>query len=260
MVPPQQLNPSGAIIHIEIAEGYIDKVEWPKQLARYRDFFTAYEAKITAQRPANIHTIERYLLLAGDLPGLEVLDHGFAAVKKHAKDASTLVVEVTEKLIGATAHIDNRGTPARGPFEYLGSATINNLLGQHEAPDLHVRRRGAAQRAQLCGRQLQAGAEQRRSNLLRRCKRRLGLLREPRCLKNCCNTEPSGPMATPGSPTPSSARAREQFDALRTFLRQQQRKRDVFGAPFNDDRLRGLPWQSRCGPRRTDCRASTSST
>ena len=32
MVPPQQLNPSGAIIHIEIAEGYIDKVVWPKQL------------------------------------------------------------------------------------------------------------------------------------------------------------------------------------------------------------------------------------
>ena len=35
--------------------------------------------------------------------------------------------------IDANAHIDNRGTPARGPFEYLGSATINNLFGQHEA-------------------------------------------------------------------------------------------------------------------------------
>ena len=131
MVPPQQLDPSGAIIHIEIAEGYIDKVEWPKQLARYRDFFTAYAAKIMAQRPANIHTIERYLLLAGDLPGLKFSTS--LRPSKHAKDASTLVVEVAEKPISATAHVDNRGTPARGPFEYLGSVTVNNLLGQHEA-------------------------------------------------------------------------------------------------------------------------------
>ena len=32
IVPPQQLNPNGAIVHIEVVEGYIDKVEWPKQL------------------------------------------------------------------------------------------------------------------------------------------------------------------------------------------------------------------------------------
>ena len=71
IVPPQQLSPDGAIVHIDVVEGYIDKVEWPRQLARYRDFFTAYAAKITAQRPVNIRTIERYLLLAGDLPGLK---------------------------------------------------------------------------------------------------------------------------------------------------------------------------------------------
>ena len=71
VVPPQQLNQSGAIVHIEIVEGYIDKVAWPPQLSRYHDFFTDYAAKITAQRPVNIRTIERYLLLAGDLPGLK---------------------------------------------------------------------------------------------------------------------------------------------------------------------------------------------
>ena len=30
-----------------------------------------YAREITAERPVNIHTIERYLLLAGDLPGLK---------------------------------------------------------------------------------------------------------------------------------------------------------------------------------------------
>ena len=93
--------------------------------------FTDYAAKIVADRPANIRTMERYLLLAGDLPGLK-----FSTSLKpdpEKTDASILVVEVTEKSIDANAQVDNRGTAARGPLEYLGSATLNNLLGQHEA-------------------------------------------------------------------------------------------------------------------------------
>ena len=131
IVPPQQLSPNGAIVHIEVIEGYIDRVEWPPQLHRYRDFFTAYAAKITAARPVNIRTIERYLLLAGDLPGLKFKTS--LRPSEAARGAATLVVEVAEKRIDANAHIDNRGTPARGPFEYYGSATLNNLFGQHEA-------------------------------------------------------------------------------------------------------------------------------
>lgn len=131
VVPPQHLNPKGAVVHIEIVEGYVDRVVWPKSLSRYRDFFSDYAAKITADRPVNIRTIERYILLAGDLPGLK-----FATSLKASdtnKSASTLVVEVTEKHIGAMGRVDNRGTPASGPVQYLAATTLNNLLGQHEA-------------------------------------------------------------------------------------------------------------------------------
>jgi hemolysin activation/secretion protein len=131
IVPPQQLNPKGAAVQIEVVEGYIDKVEWPARLSRYRDFFSHYAAKIVAQRPANIRTVERYLLLAGDLPGLK-----FSTSLKPSKTkqgAATLVVEVAEKRVDANAHVDNRGTPARGPFEYYGAVAINNPFGWHDA-------------------------------------------------------------------------------------------------------------------------------
>jgi hemolysin activation/secretion protein len=112
-------------------EGYIDRVVWPtERLVRYRDFFTDYAAKITADRPANVRTLERYLLLANDLPGLK-----FATKLKPSAtnpNASTLIVEVTEKPIDASARIDNRGTQARGPWQYLGQVSFNNLLGMHE--------------------------------------------------------------------------------------------------------------------------------
>ena len=131
VVPPQNLKPGGAVIRIQVVEGYIDRVEWPmERLARYRDFFSDYTAKIIAERPINIRTLERYLLLANDLPGLK-----FSSSLKPSPNnpnASTLVVEVKEKAIDAFARIDNRGTIARGPFEYLGSASVNNIAGAHE--------------------------------------------------------------------------------------------------------------------------------
>ena len=130
-MPPQQFSPRGGVPCLEIIEGYIDNVEWPAAVARYRDFFSDYTAKIIAQRPANVRTIERYLLLASDLPGLH-----FSASLKPSKTnagASTLVVAVVEKRIDLMGRFDNRGTPARGPKEFLVGATVNNLLRQHES-------------------------------------------------------------------------------------------------------------------------------
>jgi hemolysin activation/secretion protein len=130
IVPPQALAPHGATPCLKIVEGWIDNVEWPAAVAPYRDFFTHYTAKITAERPVNVHTIERYLLLAGDLPGL----HFNASLKpsKTHEGAATLVVEVVQKPFDVFGRFDNRGTPARGPNEFLLGASLNNLLRQHE--------------------------------------------------------------------------------------------------------------------------------
>jgi hemolysin activation/secretion protein len=131
IVPPQQLNPGGATVRIQVIEGYVDKVEWPSVLDKFRDFFTYYTSRITAERPANIHTIERYLLLAGDLPGLKFKN----SLKPSAANqgAATLIVEVVISPFDWSARIDNRGPPGQGPLEFLASATINNLLHVHDA-------------------------------------------------------------------------------------------------------------------------------
>jgi len=131
IVPPQNLTKGGAVIRIQVIEGYVDKVVWPESLARFRDFFSYYEAKILADRPANVRTIERYLLLAGDLPGLKFSTSLKASEKN--PNAATLLVEATYKPVDLFARIDNRGTPSRGPFQYVGSVTANNFLGVHDA-------------------------------------------------------------------------------------------------------------------------------
>jgi len=131
IIPPQELSPNGATVTIQIVEGYVDRVEWPASLSKYRDFFADYTAKIIADRPANVRTIERYLLLAGDLPGLK-FKNSLKASSSH-QGAATLVVEVAEKPLDTFARIDNRGTKARGPYQFNTSTTFNNFLRIHEA-------------------------------------------------------------------------------------------------------------------------------
>ena len=130
IVPPQELSPRGAVVVIQIVEGYIDRVEWPPALSKYRDFFSHYTAKITAERPINVKTLERYLLLASDLPGLKFKNSLKASPKNPG--AATLVVEVVEKPVDLLARVDNRGTKARGPLQYFGSINVNNLGRMHE--------------------------------------------------------------------------------------------------------------------------------
>ena len=131
IVPPQELSPRGAVVRIEIVEGYIDRVEWPPVLAKYRDFFSDYAAKITAERPINVKTLERYLLLASDLPGLRFTNSLKASPRNPG--AATLVVEVVEKPLDAFSRVDNRGTKARGPLQYFNSINLNNLGRVHES-------------------------------------------------------------------------------------------------------------------------------
>jgi hemolysin activation/secretion protein len=134
VVPPQKFSPKGAVVRIQVIEGWINKVEWPTKLSRYRDFFSEYAAKITAERPVNIRTIERYLLLGNDLPGLKFSTS--LQPSNTETGASILVVEVTEKPLDANARIDNRGTKSRGPFQFLTAAAFNNIFGQHESFNL----------------------------------------------------------------------------------------------------------------------------
>ena len=131
IVPPQELTPGGAAVTIQIVEGYVDRVEWPASLSKYRDFFASYTAKIIADRPTNVRTLERYLLLAGDLPGLKFKNSLKASATQQG--AATLVVEVVEKPLDVMARVDNRGTKARGPYQFNTSTTVNNLLRIHEA-------------------------------------------------------------------------------------------------------------------------------
>lgn len=135
IVPPQEFNERGAVVRIRVIEGYIDQVIWPEGLEHYRDFFSYYAQQITAQRPITAARMERYLLLANDLPGLKFRSNLRASDSQPG--ASTLVLELETKPYELTAQFDNRGTEASGPYELTLGGTLFNPFGRHEKLNLN---------------------------------------------------------------------------------------------------------------------------
>ncbi len=130
IVPPQEIDPNGAQITLQVVEGYIDQVIWPEEVALYRNFFDNYATKIISQRPIQAQHLERYLLLASDLPGLKFRSN-MKASKTNA-GASTLVLTVEKDKSDLSISIDNRGSESSGPFQATISGGLNNPLGFHE--------------------------------------------------------------------------------------------------------------------------------
>jgi len=130
IIPPQELDERGAQITIQLIEGYVDEVIWPDGLDDYRNYFDDYSSKIIADRPLRVQTMERYLLLANDLPGLTFQSNLRAS--KTNPGASTMVLTLKKKEFDASASVDNRGTESSGPLQSTLSASANNVLGKHE--------------------------------------------------------------------------------------------------------------------------------
>lgn len=63
VVTPQEIDPKHPTVAIEVSEAYVDQVKWPTSISRYRDVFSGYTQKIVSERPSNIRTVMRYLLL-----------------------------------------------------------------------------------------------------------------------------------------------------------------------------------------------------
>ncbi len=130
IVPPQELDPNGASVGLQVVEGYIDQVIWPEGIADYRNLFDDYSAAITSARPIHAATLERYLLLANDLPGLTFRSNLRAS--ETDPGASTLVMDMEFKPYDASISVDNHGTEASGPYQATFSGALNNALRQHE--------------------------------------------------------------------------------------------------------------------------------
>lgn len=126
-VPAQEI--ADATMRIRVIEGHVDRLVVEGATKGEQERLAAITAPALASRPAHIGTLERSLLLASDLPGLDVSGllrpgAGFGAAE--------LVVTALPDPWGGSVGLGNRGSDFAGPWSAYADLYVNNLLDQQE--------------------------------------------------------------------------------------------------------------------------------
>jgi hemolysin activation/secretion protein len=151
MIDPQAIDPQQGLLHVKVFEGYIDTVrldpldyEVGKQGALLRAILQhiAHGCRPgqypVGDKPCPLHrdVLERYLLLANDLPGVQA-----SAVIQPSLDAESgadLFVTIDEKPVELASSLDNRGSSYVGPLTAHQSAEFSDILGFFERTELRA--------------------------------------------------------------------------------------------------------------------------
>ena len=118
-LPAQEIDGSGSI-RLVIVEGSIDEIIYIGDVSALSQCVKNQIEKIRAEYPLTIATIERYLLLANDTPGLTVS----ATLDRAAKGAGKikLQLDVKHTVFKGFMGLNNRGNRALGPV--IGDVSV----------------------------------------------------------------------------------------------------------------------------------------
>ncbi len=128
ILPPQEISLSKGVVQLQIIEGQIAEVTFvgdnpeaaKAQLQRYAE-------QIELEDPISYQSIDRFLVLANQLPGIDV--SATVVPNKNVVGAADLVVTVTHTKASSFFNFNNRGTQYIGPTQASAGASIYNIFG-----------------------------------------------------------------------------------------------------------------------------------
>lgn len=132
IVPPQRIQ--NGVVKLQVVEGFIDQILIQGTVRGRQKLLDAYGAKISQSRPLQAKVLERYLLLADDLPGVTARAVLNPSVRQAG--ASDLILFIDHKTLEGVASLDNRGTDALGPEQASVGVEINSLFRLYEQTGL----------------------------------------------------------------------------------------------------------------------------
>jgi hemolysin activation/secretion protein len=123
-------------LHITVVEGHIRDVKLEGDIGPAGTQVLRFLHHLTQQRPINIATLERWLLLAQDVPGVSL-----QAVLRPNPDepgALTLVARVARQSFSGLFTVDNRAFPLTGPQEGLLVLDANSFTEFGERTEMSI--------------------------------------------------------------------------------------------------------------------------
>lgn len=123
LLPEQQIE--GGAVRIVVVEGFIADITFAQDIGAARAQIEALLAPLRGVKPIDIATIERRLLLANDLHGIQV--RGTLQPSASERGASTLVVATERDPVDLSMLLDNRNSPYTGSNETLVRGSLNSF-------------------------------------------------------------------------------------------------------------------------------------
>ncbi len=127
---PEQVIEDG-VVQLQVIEGYVDSVTVEGVHSTRSGLLGHYGDRIKASRPLKRAVLERYLLLANDIPGLR-----FKAVLSPSAantGAAALTLTASDARWSGSVSFDNRGADYSGPWQGLIELSGHNLLSLLES-------------------------------------------------------------------------------------------------------------------------------
>jgi hemolysin activation/secretion protein len=137
VLPPQHLV-NGAALHIIVIDGFLERVDTSHLPKNIRDRVARLLAPLAGQRAITNTTIERAVLLAGDLPGTVLRS---TLSKGTAPGGSVLTIEARYELVSGSLTTDNRLSDLLGRYNSGIGIDLNSVFGLGEL--IYLRASGA---------------------------------------------------------------------------------------------------------------------
>ena len=127
---------SGTHLRLVVIEGRIVSVKLQGDIGPAGTRVLAFLNHLTEVSPVRTFDIERWLLLANDIPGVSVRSR----INPSTTDpgALTLVAEVNRQAFSASVHIDNRAFNETGPEEMLVQLDANSFTSLGERTEISL--------------------------------------------------------------------------------------------------------------------------
>jgi len=131
VVPPQDVTEG--TLKIQIVEGVVGQVSIQGDLKgdRERKTLEGYANEIKSEKPVSLQSLERYLLLINDLPGVTVT--GLLRPLPTEFGAAELVLTLEEQTFNGSYTFDNRGSKYIGPWEHTLALSAHSLYGLYDS-------------------------------------------------------------------------------------------------------------------------------
>jgi len=129
VVPPQTINTGN--VKLRVVEGFVDRVVVDGEGNQQElDLIQSYANRISAGDALNLGSLEKYLLLINDLPG--VTARSVLSPSPTQSGASDLRIIVSRKDYDGFLGADNFGSRYLGPLQLTAGGALNSKLGLNE--------------------------------------------------------------------------------------------------------------------------------